>query len=62
MLGISCISQIHYILHIIYEVSTELKIKVFRVKPKEPLLEETEMAPVESKKENEEEEKHEENE
>jgi hypothetical protein len=51
MLGISVISQVHYILNIIHEVSTELKIKVFRVKPKEPLLEEMEMMPVESKKE-----------
>jgi len=48
MLGISVIAQIHYILNIIYEVSTELKIKVFRVKPKEALLKETEMAQVES--------------
>lgn len=48
MFGISVVSQVHYILNIIYEVSTELKIKVFRVKPKDILLEETEMEPVES--------------
>ena len=61
MLGISVVCQIHYILNIIYEVSTELKIKVFRVKPKDNLLNEEEMKDMESKPEATEEEKHDEN-
>jgi hypothetical protein len=36
MLLVCIISQWHYILNVVYEMADALKIKVFRVSPKEP--------------------------